>query len=686
MDADGDGLGDACDPCIYDSGNDADGDGYCIECSPVAEAGATFDQIGGPDPLLQMGCGDCNDDDSAIHPDADEVCDNGIDDDCDELVDCEDDECDGDLACYVRCDGLDLCEWDVQLPMGSVDNSGCGLTYFTEWPLNTERTVTCTFDGVQNPESRLYISIDNDVLECHLNGETIVEDYMHENCAPQDPLDALDGVTSGPTGGVNKQINPQNGSNTLVCRIKDRGVMSHFDACVVGSGECADHEVMGQTCDNDLDDDCDGLVDEEDPDCCVDSDGDGVYDPGQPQCCVDPEPAQPDAGVFTVQELPYCDNCPDTPNGPDLGTCVSTGLQFQLYEAEVDEDGICTENVDCGPLGLCEMNQSDVDFDGVGDVCDDCQDVDGDGFCACGDMLFMPPRLVDLNEESGEALVVSTSTTLPELPEECDCNDADDSIHPGAVDPLNDGVDQNCVNNPPVCSIDDPLAGTQYVHMSAPVNINFFGVIGDEEDCLDVFWDFGNGQNATGNTCDGVIVLPDGVSASAVSFDNTTEEPSVYDGLGTYYITLTVTESGGLTVLEDGGVSEGWPRNASDETSIFIKRQQRPPVTSTTQPEPPTTSTTLPAPPEPTTTTLPAPPTTVTTLAPTTTTTLREGGGEEEGEVVDEEPQIIGYAALPIDYSGLRSSGLRNLIILLVLMAGYAVWARDTQLMKREVK
>lgn len=30
----------------------------------------------------------------------------------------------------------------------------------------------------------------------------------------------------------------------------------------------------------------------------------------------------------------------------------------------------------------------------------------------------------------------------------------------------------------------------------------------------------------------------------------------------------------------------------------------------------------------------------------------------------------------------LKSSGLRNLIILLILLAGYATWARDTQLMK----
>ncbi len=50
---------------------DADGDGYT-----VAE-------------------GDCDDQDSAIHPEAAEVCDDGIDNDCDGLTDADDEDCAG---------------------------------------------------------------------------------------------------------------------------------------------------------------------------------------------------------------------------------------------------------------------------------------------------------------------------------------------------------------------------------------------------------------------------------------------------------------------------------------------------------------------------------------------------------------------------------------------------------------
>jgi len=89
---------------------------------------------------------------------------------------------------------------------------------------------------------------------------------------------------------------------------------------------------------------------------------------------------------------------------------------------------------------------------------------------------------------------------------------------------------------------------------------------------------------------------------------------------------------------------------------------------------------------ETTPTTQPAPPAT----QPAPPTTLRgseENRGNVQSQPTEEQPGIVGYAALPIDYgAGLQSGGLRNLLILLILLAGYIIWAEDTRRMKNSMK
>jgi hypothetical protein len=83
-----------------------------------------------------------------------------------------------------------------------------------------------------------------------------------------------------------------------------------------------------------------------------------------------------------------CDNCPETPNGPDNGTCTAGYV-----------GNTCMSNVDCGDGGLCSMNQEDYDSDDVGCVCDNCPnianydqtDTDGDSLGdACDDSPYLP--------------------------------------------------------------------------------------------------------------------------------------------------------------------------------------------------------------------------------------------------------------------------------------------------------
>jgi len=68
----------------------------------------------------------------------------------------------------------------------------------------------------------------------------------------------------------------------------------------------------------------------------TDSDGDGIYDAD--------------------------DNCPEIPNGPELGTCFN----------DPGKTGkTCTSHSECGCTGICNLDQNDTDEDEIGDVCDD---------------------------------------------------------------------------------------------------------------------------------------------------------------------------------------------------------------------------------------------------------------------------------------------------------------------------
>ena len=150
-------------------------------------------------------------------------------------------ECFGDCQYESPCAPVDICYWtldsgdslDLGLPLGSEDTASCGLSYNTVWELYTTATATCEFEGTVDgdilEEAMLYISINNDVVSCTLNGKEIFGSTQHEGCAPEDPR-----------YGFSQDIFSEviiDGTNTLVCEVDDRGVMTHFDACVVGDYE-----------------------------------------------------------------------------------------------------------------------------------------------------------------------------------------------------------------------------------------------------------------------------------------------------------------------------------------------------------------------------------------------------------------------------------------------------------------
>jgi hypothetical protein len=67
------------------------------------------------------------------------------------------------------------------------------------------------------------------------------------------------------------------------------------------------------------------------------------------------------------------DNCPEHPNGPNLGTCVK--IRGGLF---VGMGVICSNNGDCLGDELCDLGQLDFDESGVGDACECRGNFDGD--------------------------------------------------------------------------------------------------------------------------------------------------------------------------------------------------------------------------------------------------------------------------------------------------------------------
>ncbi len=285
---------------------DVDGDGHG---NPDLSANA----CDAPDGYAAVG-DDCDDDNPAIHPDADEICD-GLDDDCDGSVDAN---------------AIDTQTW---YPDADLDGFG-----------GTPSTSTCV-----QPDG--YVAADGDCDDTATGvhpGALEICDGVDDDCdalTDEDDPDLIDGTTWYPDADDDGYGDAASG--VLACVPLDDSVLDDTDCDDTNAAVRPDAEEVCDTIDND----CDGLVDDDDDPIAdsstfyVDADGDGFGDAAV-------------AHVGCVQPADSTDNdddCDDT--DPEVGAPVE-------YYDDIDLDGYGRR----GPYSSCfPPGQSSP----VGGDCDD---------------------------------------------------------------------------------------------------------------------------------------------------------------------------------------------------------------------------------------------------------------------------------------------------------------------------
>ena len=254
-DLDGDGSGDACDP-------DVDGDGY------------------------QGAVDDCDDLDSAINPGVEENCSDLVDNDCDTLVDDDDPDC---LSCTDN-DGDDY----------FVEGGECGPVDCNDADPNINPGALEICDGADNncngsaDEGLGTTPTACGVGECTSTGElACIGGAWADNCAPGDPAEEIcDNLDNDCDGSTDEGL----GITPTACGVGECASTGEL-GCIGGAwvDSCEPGDPAVEVCNDGMDNDCDTLVDIDDPDClsCTDNDGDNFYAEGGDCGLVDCDDSNP---------------------------------------------------------------------------------------------------------------------------------------------------------------------------------------------------------------------------------------------------------------------------------------------------------------------------------------------------------------------------------------------------------
>jgi len=381
---------------------DGDGDGF----------GTSATVPGATDRCIAEGeateAGDCDDADPAVHPDADEVLADGLDNDCDGFDTCYDD---ADADGWGTSDVVDAAP-DPYAPCSEADRAAvdgdCAPFDANISPGATE-IVASGADEDCDARELCYIDDDGDTygdgtestvdIACDDPGHTTLDG----DCNDQDG-GIFPGAMELPADGVDQDC-----TNTELCYSD-----SDRDGVVAPASETIDHPSLA----------CTGSGVSPTPgDDCDDTDAD-TY-PGAPEVVAD--------GID--QDCDTLDGCWPDGDGDGYGT---DDAGTPVAAASCTDKGVSPTGDDCNDADAAiHPGATEIPDGGTDQNCDGFElcatDEDADGFDGVRDAVL------------GGCAVPKT---------ELDCDDDDDSIFPGAPEVPVDGIDQDC-DELEACWIDD---------------------------------------------------------------------------------------------------------------------------------------------------------------------------------------------------------------------------------------
>jgi hypothetical protein len=381
---------------------DADGDGYC--------GGGGFDADGdGVCGVDEPGEADCNDLAFYIYPGAFEQIGDGIDNDCDDLIDNA-----------------------ISGNPGDLDNDGLA------WPLDCDERRDTVYDGADEVCDGFDSNCDGDlpVEELDTDGDGFRDcdgdcNDLDAGVFPGASEDCSNGLDDNCDGRIDGDANGDGRSECDGdCAPQDPTIPAAVEAC------------------NGLDDDCNGAVDEG-----FDVDGDGVTAcpgcvVGDPGCDCDDLAARVHPGAIEV-----CFNVVDENCDGSLEDTNADGDPFTACGGDCD-DGDPT--VFPGAHESCDGRDQDCDA-----VADDGYDVDQDGVLGCAG---------DCDDDDAGVNAFAAEVCGDGTDQDCDQVDLDCPPECAAVETCGDGTDDDCDGlvdaDDPDCATPEPHTG---LHSATPV-------------------------------------------------------------------------------------------------------------------------------------------------------------------------------------------------------------------------